>query len=429
MNTIVQSDSLDFLKTLGEHSNDIMYCDPPYALGSEVIVRPDGKVDYAKASDFMGKWEMPTGDYWEQWFKEAFRTLKYGGHLVMFGMDRQLLLFKYYGHLAGFTEKQSMYWYFISNFPKATDLSKMIDKNAGAEREKIENPLAKKQTGQSGTTGLNDKSAVNFIEPNPSTELAKKYNGYKYSIAPLKQTNETILVFQKPYKTGSCLHDTLAYENGDTDCTCGALDIGGNRVGFISKEDYEESTNKNQHKDFGTKPMTGNNCYGDFSMVQPKNYAPDGRYPAQTFCDDGAVEVLGDVNKVLHKCNFEEGEHDLYIYQPKVSKAERNTGLDGFEEKIQFADGLSRDINKKNSGNETPKSKNNHPTLKPIALNEKVLRLFKTPGEQVICYPFAGAGSEIIGGIKAGFKNWNACEISEEYIEIAEARIKHWEGK
>ena len=135
MNTIVQSDSLDFLKTLGEHSNDIVYCDPPYALGSEVIVRSDGKVDYSKASDFMGKWEMPTGDYWEAWFKEAYRTLKHGGHLVMFGMDRQLLLFKYYGHLAGFTEKQSMYWYFISNFPKATDLSKMIDKNLGEERE------------------------------------------------------------------------------------------------------------------------------------------------------------------------------------------------------------------------------------------------------------------------------------------------------
>ena len=53
----------------------------------------------------------------------------------MFGMDRQLLLFKYYANLAGFEEQQSLYWYFISNFPKATDLSKMIDKNAGAERE------------------------------------------------------------------------------------------------------------------------------------------------------------------------------------------------------------------------------------------------------------------------------------------------------
>jgi hypothetical protein len=49
----------------------------------------------------------------------------------MFGIDRQLFLFGYYANLAGFETKQSLYWYFISNFPKASDLSKMIDKNAG----------------------------------------------------------------------------------------------------------------------------------------------------------------------------------------------------------------------------------------------------------------------------------------------------------
>lgn len=211
---ITTADSLQFLKERADYEFDINYSDPPYALGSEVIIRPDGKVDYKKANDFMNKWEMPTGEYWEQWFKEAYRTLKHGGYCIMFGMDRQLLLFKYYANLAGFEEQQSLYWYFISNFPKATDLSKMIDKNAGVEREKIENPLAKKQTGQSGTTGLNDKNAVNFIEPNPSTDLAKKYEGYKYSISPLKQTNETILVFFKPTQTGSILHDTLLMEKG-----------------------------------------------------------------------------------------------------------------------------------------------------------------------------------------------------------------------
>ena len=141
-NTIKTMDSLEYLSELKEYSQDIMFCDPPYALGSEVIVRPDGKVDYKKAVDFMSKWDMPTGEYWEQWFKEAYRSLKHGGHLVMYGMDRQLLLFKYYGHLAGFTEKQSMYWYFISNFPKATDLSKMIDKNAADKGSKDPSILA-----------------------------------------------------------------------------------------------------------------------------------------------------------------------------------------------------------------------------------------------------------------------------------------------
>lgn len=454
MNTIVQSDSLDFLKTLGEHSNDIMYCDPPYALGSEVIVRPDGKVDYAKASDFMGKWEMPTGEYWEQWFKEAYRTLKHGGHLVMFGMDRQLLLFKYYGHLAGFTEKQSMYWYFISNFPKATDLSKMIDKNAGVEMEK----------GAPLTENI-AMSGANYTRPEkkpPSSDLAKKYDGYKYSVSPLKQTNETIMVFQKPYKTGSCLHDTLAYENGDTDCTCGALDIGGNKVGTGTGE-VKTITCPNIE---GNNYNQGNEEYSSRDRIEYQ-VKDDGRYPAQTFINDLTAEVLdrqsgakvskatkgsdnrknignsvfidgvrnennsysdtGGCSKILHKCNYE--DHDLYFYQPKVSKTERNAGCDGFEDNKKHTTYGEYNGTAEHSTNKNSVAKNNHPTLKPIALNEKILRLFKTPCEQTICYPFAGAGSEIIGGLKAGFDKWVACELSEDYIEIANARIKYWSEK
>lgn len=198
-------DSLEFLKERADYEFDINYSDPPYALGSEVIIRADGKVDYKKANDFMNKWEMPTGEYWEQWFKEAYRTLKHGGYCIMFGIDRQLLLFKYYANLAGFEEQQSLYWYFISNFPKATDLSKMIDKNAGAERTRIQVKEAAKDSVYGDYNGeIDDNNAI--------TELAKKYNGYKYSISPLKQTNETILVFRKPYKSGSCLRDVLLYE-------------------------------------------------------------------------------------------------------------------------------------------------------------------------------------------------------------------------
>ena len=133
---VKQSDSLEFLKLKADYENDIIFADPPYALGSEVIIRKDGKVDYAKANDFMNKWEMPTGEFWEKWFKEAYRTLKHGGFLIMYGMDRQTLLFKYYASLSGFQEQQSIYWYFISNFPKATDLSKMIDKKRRGGKRK-----------------------------------------------------------------------------------------------------------------------------------------------------------------------------------------------------------------------------------------------------------------------------------------------------
>ena len=322
---IIQSDSLEFLKSIKDYENDIIYADPPYALGSEIIVRPDGKIDYKKASDFMNKWEMPTGEYWEHWFKEAYRTLKHGGYLLMFGMDRQLLLFKYYAALAGFQEQQSIYWYYINNFPKATDLSKMIDKNAGAEREVI----GKSNRHGGGIKGNETSYRVPEEIPNitaPSTDLAKKYNGYKYSISPLKQTCETIMVFKKPNKTGSVLHDTLAYENGDDTITCSALNIDGNRVGTeIRKNNFNDFTNQHGGQ-FGNQE----------SIAKLDETQVEGRYPAQTFIDSQVAEKLdlqsgvSSCSKILHKCDYEQIDLDLFIYQPKVSKKERNAGLDNF---------------------------------------------------------------------------------------------------
>lgn len=443
-NKVITSDSLEYLKLFNDYQADILFCDPPYALGSEVIIRQDGKVDYKKASDFMNKWKMPTGDYWEKWFIEAYRTLKYGGYLIMYGMDRQLLLFKYYASLAGFQEQQSIYWYFISNFPKATDLSKMIDKNAGAEREQGEpspnarpNSLKEKNLYKAGTVGKE------FNLTTPSTDLAKKYNGYKYSISPLKQTCETIMVFKKPNKTGSVLHDTLAMENGDETITCSALNIDGNRVGY-DMNDTNPATNPRYRFENGYKiPEKGQKSNGTSNFTSSKNDINlDGRYPSQTFIDSQVAERLdrqsgvkkGDghwsktkvsgygefgggkseyfgagqkdhkvagCSKILHKSDYEKIDFDLFIYNPKVSKQERNKGLSVGE--------------------------NKHPTLKPIELNKKILKLFKTPNEQVIIYPFAGSGSEIIGGQKANFRNWFACEVNDNYTKIANARIKYFE--
>jgi len=137
---------------------------------------------------------------------------------------------------------------------------------------------------------------------------------------------------------------------------------------------------------------------------------------------------------LLHKCDYDKADYDLYSYEPKVSGREREAGCKGFE-KEQSSTGLDYRgrVLERDDGSKTlvtrfmrEPSRNNHPTLKPISLNERILKLFKTPNDQKICYAFAGAGSEVIGGIKAGFDNWVACEINQEYVDIANARIKYW---
>ena len=59
-NIIQNKDSLEFLKEQLDFDIDIIYCDPPYQLGSKVIVKDNGKIDYKNISDFMNKWHPDT---------------------------------------------------------------------------------------------------------------------------------------------------------------------------------------------------------------------------------------------------------------------------------------------------------------------------------------------------------------------------------
>ena len=110
---------------------------------------------------------MPDHNFWEPFFIECNRVLKHGGRILGFGIDRQLMLFNYYAVAAGLETQQSLYWYYLSNFPKSVDLSKQISKK-----------LDSKDLELPGIT-------------------IKEYDGYKYSVAPLKQVLETIMIFQK----------------------------------------------------------------------------------------------------------------------------------------------------------------------------------------------------------------------------------------
>ena len=252
--------------------------------------------------------------------------------------------------------------------------------------------------------------------------------------------------------------------------TCSALNIDGNRVATSDKLGYESG--------FIRRGRTDEEVFFENDSNRPKGIYKevDGRYPSQTFIDSQVAEKLdlqsgvsgggsvisnadvtragmkpnapafnsqnsgidvnkgqglsnfGDIggcSKILHKCDYEKNDFDLFIYEPKVDSGERNNGLDDFEEKQYSHDGRDKPIENAYQRNDSV-AQNNHPTLKPIDLNCKILKLFKTPNEQRICYPFAGSGSEIIGGLKANFQNWSACEINADYVEIANSRIKHY---
>ena len=126
------------------------------------------------------------------------------------------------------------------------------------------------------------------------------------------------------------------------------------------------------------------------------------------------------------------GGASRFFYCPKVSTAERNAGCDQFEEKLyvqfQTANGTSGKASSISEGRNT-RYRNQHPTLKPIALTEYLARLLLPPKQKGktrrILVPFSGAGSEIIGCLKAGWDEVWGIELSDEYVDIAHARIAH----
>jgi site-specific DNA-methyltransferase (adenine-specific) len=92
MITLQQGDCLELMKGLEDNSIDLIFTDPPYNLSSQVYIKENGKPDLKKAKDFMDKWTGLDGQFLEEFYKECLRVLKHGGHCLLFGIDRQLLV-------------------------------------------------------------------------------------------------------------------------------------------------------------------------------------------------------------------------------------------------------------------------------------------------------------------------------------------------
>jgi len=128
----------------------------------------------------------------------------------------------------------------------------------------------------------------------------------------------------------------------------------------------------------------------------------------------------GDNNREQTESYFNDsGSTSRFFYTAKASKSERNAGLEGFEEKIRVRQGLAGE-------HKDTASSNFHPTVKPLSLTKYLATLIKPPTGGRLLVPFSGSGSEMIGALQAGWEYVEGVELTEEYIPIAEARIKYW---
>lgn len=134
-NQVLLGDALETLKKLPDNTFDSVVTDSPYGLGpreptiSQIIAFLQGaRLD--TGGDFMGKpWDIPSVQVW----LEVYRVLKPGGHVLSFGGTRAFDLISLGLRAAEFEYRDTLMWIYGQGFPKNLDISKSIDKMAGAE--------------------------------------------------------------------------------------------------------------------------------------------------------------------------------------------------------------------------------------------------------------------------------------------------------
>ena len=390
---LMKGDNMESFKKLPDNSIDSVVTDGPYGLS------------------FMGKkwdYDVPTVEFW----KEVYRVLKPGGHVLSFGGTRTYHRMVVNIEDAGFEIRDQVMWLYGSGFPKSHNIGKAVDKINGVEGDK--GPL--KRGGEALTYDSTDYGDIgwNATKREPYTYIAQ--NEYEGWGTALKPANEPICVARKPLSEKTIAENVIKWGTG-------GINIDGCRIG-TSDEDLQgmirtKGTNIKGQSIVGAK--------GDYTPPMPNQ---EGRFPANIILDETAAELL-DLQSVMSASRF--------FYVAKVSKKERNMGLDGFEEKevehnrSMKCDNCNLWILSNNSPSckcEVKKekgliSKNTHPTIKPINLMTYLCRLV-TPEGGIILDPFMGSGSTGIAACLEGFR-FVGMEMDEDYFKIAEARIESYE--
>jgi site-specific DNA-methyltransferase (adenine-specific) len=388
------------MRTLDAESVDAVITDPPYGL------------------TFMGKdWDnygTPLGfqQWTAQWAAEAYRVLKPGGHLLAFGGTRTYHRLAAGVEDAGFEIRDCLLWLYGSGFPKSLDVSKAIDKAAGAERKVIGKS---KRHGGGTMQGASFQVSANI--PNitaPATDAAREWEGWGTALKPAV---EPIVMARKPI-IGTVAENVQRYGTG-------AININATRVG----------TEERFNNPGGIS--TANGVYGiRFGNVEGNTVS--GRWPANVLLDEAAAALLDEqsgesVSQAammqagpesegwgLHtrqpgvRGHNDSGGASRFFYVAKAAKAERNFGLDGFNTEVAGTGAL------RDGGRESKPRANTHPTVKPVALMAYLIRMVARKGS-VILDPFMGSGTTAVAAIQEGVA-WIGCEREAEYVKIIEGR-------
>ena len=376
-------DCIEVMRRMPGSSVDAIVTDPPYGL------------------EFMGKgWDgfgTPLGfqTWTEAWAVEAFRILKPGGHLLAFAGTRTYHRMASGVEDAGFEIRDCIAWMYGSGFPKSLDVSKAIDKAAGAEREVISTDRNYGASKAADGKQAYGDYAGEWNVTAPVSPDAVKWNGWGTALKP---AFEPVVVARRPL-IGTVAANVL--EHGTGALNIDACRIGTEAVGWGGggSKLYEGGLST----DGGDpRPATGRwpaNIALDATAAAMLDEQSGHQKDGTTYLDNRTHDYDATSYKIVDNCGGTrgyggEGGASRFFYTAKASRQDRNVG------------GLAD---------------NTHPTVKPTDLMRWLIRLVTPPGG-IILDPFGGSGST---GLAARAENVRCILIEREpeYLQIIRDRL------
>lgn len=378
---LYRGDCLTVLPTLPGSSVSSIVTDPPYGLS------------------FMGKqWDrgVPGLMFWEA----ALRVAKPGAFLLAFGGTRTSHRLVSAIEDAGWEIRDGMIWLYAQGFCKNHNISKAIDKAAGAEREVVgPDPYAANHPNPRGAiVGQNYGTDLTPARPvtAPATDAAKEWDGYGTALSP---SHEPICVAMKP------LDGTFA-QNAIKHGVAG-LNIDGARIPTGQVKTRGRADSKH-----GKSNSLGDKWSGNVDTT------PHARWPKNVILSDDP-----EVAAIFPETNGDKRGACKGTRPGGFGNVGANPG-DGEPNATVYDDSgsVSRYFYTAKAG-KTERRGSNHPTVKPLALIEYLCRLTMTPTGGVVLDPFLGQGTSAEACIRLG-RPFIGIELDSGYFDDAVSRVK-----
>jgi hypothetical protein len=443
--TLHLGDCVKMLAGMDAASVDAVVTDPPYGLefmGREwdsfkpsqarIRRRVDDRTNPAEGKSVTVTPEsytagQPFQAWCQRWAAECLRVLKPGGHLLAFGGTRTYHRLACGIEDAGFEIRDStadltgydapgLMWLYAQGFPKSLDVSKAIDKAAGAEREVVgPSPhLAPRDRGNRAAVRGGGAIVCRSGGDLPATEDAARWGGWGTALKP---GWEPIVVARKPL-AGTVAQNVLAHGTG-------ALNVGGCRV--------EPTGESRPRVGEASQEIRYTNAGGtDFAALPgTRGGDPAGRWPPNVVLGPEAAEELDRQSGVLTSgvpaVRRASGADRDGNTSPAYGAESRSAG----SQMVGYGDsgGASRFFpvfryEAKAGAAERPRLPDGtaHPTVKPVPLKRWLVRLVTPPGG-LVCDPFAGSGTTGEACIVEGFR----CVLIEKdpaSVELIQTRLR-----